>query len=142
MKRILSNKYAPMYYQSQLLDQFFFACKQGTSNVREYLAHFETLLHSCDIYEAPHITMSRFIKGLNPKIIRHDIPAPQSSDSSYHQANQWDMSFHLRQAYHKLGFTSHSNHVTSLIVFLLRKKSKFLLLSKFSILIARMRYYL
>lgn len=53
MKRILSNKFAPVYHQTQLLDQFFLHCRQGTSTIRGCLAHFEEKLHGCDIYEAP-----------------------------------------------------------------------------------------
>lgn len=68
-----------MYYQSQLLDQFFFNYKQGTSTVSEYLGHFKE--------EFPYITTSSFIKGLNFEIIHHDIPILQSLDEAYRQVN-------------------------------------------------------
>lgn len=74
--------------------------KQGTSTTNEYLAHFEKLLYTCDIYEALRITMYMFLIGSNLEIMYHDIPAPPNLDEAYQQTNLLYISFRLYQTCH------------------------------------------
>ena len=69
MKEKLRDKYLPISYQQNLLDQWQ-TLKQGNRSVSDYIATFDEYLMRCDVSEAHEVTLSRFRAGLREDIKR------------------------------------------------------------------------
>jgi len=69
MKEKLRDKYLPISYQPNLLDQWQ-TLKQGNQSVSDYITIFDEYLMRCDVSEAHEVTLSRFRAGLREDIKR------------------------------------------------------------------------
>lgn len=83
MQWVLSNKYAPVYYKIQLLDQYFLHCRKGSSTVREYLDHFKEYYTVVIFMKLPTSSCLSLSMVWILKILPNDIPTFQSLDDTY-----------------------------------------------------------
>ena len=90
MKFKLREKYIPLDYQDQLVDQWQ-RIRQGNKSALEYVTEFDELLMACGLKEDPTLTLSRFRTGLREdirrKIILRDI---KTLEEAYQQSLDLD----------------------------------------------------
>ncbi|PKA54954.1 hypothetical protein AXF42_Ash000790 [Apostasia shenzhenica] len=108
-KAIMREKYVPITYHDQLLDQWQ-RLTQGTRSMIEYIAKFDEFMMRCGETESPTTTLSRFRAGLREDIQRelylHRVATLEEAYQMAHDYERFQKPFVPQRTDTREGYTS------------------------------------